>query len=111
MIFFVRYFPEAFPIFLADFISLAISVRADEVFLPPSILGGIRYCLMVALFLRSHMSSLFGLLLLPKGSLFSRGSKILRGADPRLRVMSWEVFYLPSSFFFSDKESILVSLP
>ena len=101
MIFFVRYIQEAVPNLLADFISLAIFVRAAEVFLPPNIIGSISSFLLVALFLRSHMSSLFGLLLLPKGSLFSRGSKILGGDDPRLRVISWEVFYLTSCFLLS----------
>ena len=107
MIFFVRYIQEAVPNLLADFISLAIFVRAAEVFLPPNIIGSISSFLLVALFLRSHMSSLFGLLLLPKGSLFSRGSKILGGDDPRLRVISWEVFYLPSCFVVQRQKKYL----
>ena len=96
---------------LADFLSLAISARAAEIFLPPDLIGGICSCHRVDIFLRSHMAGFFRLSLFPKGSLFSRGSEILWGTAPRLREMSWEVFSLPSCLVVQWQKIILGSLP
>ena len=92
-------FPEAVPKLSADFLLLAISVQAAEVFYSPDLLGGLRFCRRVDILLRSYLAGFFGIFLFPKGSLFSRGSKILGGAYPRLREMSWEFFSLTSCFF------------
>ena len=59
----------------------------------------IRSCLRVACFLHSFLA-VFWALLLPKGSLFSWGSKILGGTHLRLRAISWELLFLPSCFVF-----------
>ena len=80
----------------AVFLSLAICARASGVYFPPNLLGVLRSCRRVALFLRYLLAGVLGILLVPKGSLFSWGSKIIGGISPRLRVMSWEFFYLPS---------------
>ena len=69
-----------------DFYSLEIYAQASEIFCPPNLLGGIRYCCRVALFLCCHLASFFGLLILPKGLLFSWGSEILVGAATRLAI-------------------------
>ena len=79
----------AVPKLSADFLSLEISSRAAEFFRPPDVLGGLRSCCWVDPLLRSHMEGLFGLFLVPKGSLFSQGSKIIGGTAPHLRAMSW----------------------
>ena len=85
---------------LADFLSLAIPARSAKVFLLPNMFGGLRSCFQVDLFLRSHMAGFFGLLLVPKFSLFYRGSKTLGGTDLFLQEIFWEVFSLPSCLLF-----------
>ena len=50
----------------ADFLSMAISERAAEVFFPRNFIGGLRSCHRVALFLRSYLAGFFGVLLVPK---------------------------------------------
>ena len=90
----ILYFYRDFQNSSADFISLEISARADEVLFPTNILGGLCSCHRVALFLRSCLVGFFGLLLVSKGPLFSCVSKILVGTAPRLREMSWEVLSL-----------------
>ena len=52
--------------YLADFLSLAISAQSDEVFFPPDIIGGLRYCRRGDLLFRSCMMGFFGILLVPK---------------------------------------------
>ena len=72
----------------------------------------------------SSVGGLFCIFLVPKGSLFSRGSKILGGTDPHLWGMSWELFSLPScfvvcrrkiplgiSYLISDRITLLVVFP
>ena len=78
-----------------DFPSLSISAQSDEVLILPDILGGLLYCRRVDLFLPYCLAGFFSTLLVPKGSLFYRGSKILRGTAPRLKDIFWEVFYMP----------------
>ena len=82
--------------FFSGFLSLTISAPAAEVYLPPNFIGGLRSCCRVALSLRYHLAGFFGILLVPKGPLVSRGFKILGGTASRLRSMSWGVFYLNS---------------
>ena len=88
----------AVPKLSADFLSLAISAQAAEVFYPPDILGGIRSFCWVDILLFSRLAGFFGIFLVSKGSLFYRSSEILGGTDPRLRAMSWEFFSLTSCF-------------
>ena len=86
-----------------DFLSLAISSQAAEVFFSSNLLGGPHSCRRVAVFLRSLLTGFFGLLLFPKYSLVYWGSKILGGTAPRLRSMSLEELYLPSYLFIQQK--------
>ena len=72
----------------AGFLSLEISAQAAEVFFPTGFLDGLRSCLRFYLFLCSCLLGFFRILLVPKGSLFSWGSKILGGTAPRLQAMS-----------------------
>ena len=74
---------------LVDFLSLAVSAQAAEVFFPTNMFGGICSCRWFALFLHSRLAGLFGLLLVPKSFPVFLGSKILRGNAPRIRAMTW----------------------
>ena len=80
----------------ADFLSLDISVWAAEVSFPTNLLSGLRSCRRINLFLSSRLAGFFGILHVPKVSLFSRGSEILGGTAPCLRAMYWEFFSMPS---------------
>ena len=61
-------------------------------------IGSLYFCSRFDLFLHSHMAGFFRFLLIPKGSLFFWGPKILGGTDPRLWEMSSELFPLPFCF-------------
>ena len=81
-----------------DFLSLAISARAAEVFCLPDLLGGLLSYRQFDILLRSCLAGFLGVFIVPKGSLFYRGSEILGGTAPRLQEMSWELFSL--TYFF-----------
>ena len=64
---------------------------------------GVSSYIRVAISLCSSLEGFYRLFLVPKDSLFSRGSKILREIAPRLQAMSWEVFSLTYFSSFGDK--------
>ena len=85
-ILFSRCFPEEAPKLSENFLSLSISTRAAEVFLPPFILSGIRSCLRVFDFWALVWRRFWGILLVPHLPLMKGAPKKPKGM---LRSCKW----------------------
>ena len=115
-IFDFRCFLEQAPKLPANFLSLSISARAAEVFLPSDIFGNLQSCPKVVyirpLVWRCSLQVIVDSC--PLFYLYGRGSKVLGRTASRLWAMSWEVFSLPSIFLVlwrrRDQWAILPSL-
>ena len=115
-IFDFRCFLEQAPKLPANFLSLSISARAAEVFLPSDLFVNLRSCPKVVyirpLVWRCSLQVIVDSC--PLLYLYGRGSKVLGRTASRLWAMSWEVFSLPSIFLVlwrrRDQWDILPSL-
>ena len=76
----------------SDFLSLENSAWYSDLCLILPLLGGIRSCHSVSIFLRSYLAGFFGFLLFQKGSLFYQGSKLSKGMLCVCETISWKVF-------------------